>query len=208
MRLRALARTAAALVAAGTVLTACSGGSGAASDAGPAASSATPSATAMATDSAEAEPASDSSPSAADLGTPVAERDGSANGNAMRLGLYPVVRDGDTAVLNFTVTADQANEGSLSLYGLFSDDNGDAGDRSSDSSVDGVKLIDGKNGKAYLVASDGAGHCLCTIGLLGNGVDPGERRVLSATFAAPPEGVDSVSVFVPPFGTVPGVPVQ
>lgn len=208
MRLRTLARTTAAMVAAGTVLTACSGGSGSASNAGSSERSASPSATATATPPAEAAPSATSPSSGPDLGTPVAERDGSANGNAMRLGLYPVVRDGETAVLNFTVTADPANEGSLSLYGLFSDDNGDAGDRSSDSSVDGVKLIDGKNGKAYLVASDGAGHCLCTVGLLGNGVDPGERRVLSATFAAPPEGVDSVSVFVQPFGTVPGVPVQ
>ena len=81
-----------------------------------------------------------------------------------------------------------------------SDSTGDA--------ADGLQLVDGKNAKLYLVASDGQGRCLCSRNLSNLFLDYGNPVPLSASFAAPPADITAVQVRIPGFGTVKNVPVQ
>ena len=74
--------------------------------------------------------------------------------------------------------------------------------------ADGLRLVDGKNAKLYLVASDGNGTCVCTGDLNGVFLEDDVPQLFSATFAAPPGDLTTVDVRVPTFGTVKGVPVQ
>jgi hypothetical protein len=153
------------------------------------------------------ESSSGSSP-ADDLGDPAATRTGSADGQKVSLQVWPVQRSGSTAVLNFAMTVDPAAKQAVSLFELFGDANSDTGNNNSGASVDGVKLVDTENSKLYLVASDGAGNCVCTNTFSGASAQAGEVVTMSATFAAPPEDVTSVSVTVPTFGTFTDVPVR
>jgi hypothetical protein len=74
--------------------------------------------------------------------------------------------------------------------------------------VDGVQVIDAKNKKVHLVASDGNGQCLCSRNLSSAFIALRQTMVFGATLAAPPDGVDKVDVAIPRFGTFTGVPVQ
>ncbi|MFL1426627.1 MULTISPECIES: hypothetical protein [unclassified Nocardiopsis] len=68
------------------------------------------------------------------------------------------------------------------------------------------ELVDTENGRVHRVARDGDGVCVCSraeeVYLL-----QGDVLVLSATFAAPPEGMDAIDVRLVLGGTFPGVPV-
>ena len=74
--------------------------------------------------------------------------------------------------------------------------------------ADGLSLVDVKNSKLYLVASDGAGTCLCSRGLSGVFLSRNLPAIFSATFAAPPADITTVDMRIPTFGTVRNVPVQ
>lgn len=141
----------------------------------------------------------------AQLGQPAGTRTSSSSGQPLEITLYPVVRDGSTAHLNLTMTS--PGDAVLSVGSLLSDANPEASD-STGTAADGIQLVDGKNAKLYLVASDGAGHCLCTRDLRFLTLKDGAQVILSATFAAPPADVATVDVVVPSFGTVKDVPVQ
>jgi len=117
------------------------------------------------------------------------------------------VRDGGVSHLNFTLTSDAKEENKVQIADLLSDSNNQASDKGA-WAADGLQVIDGKNSKLYLVASDGQGQCLCSRQLLGKYVFAGQPMVLSATFAAPPADVTTVDVRVPGFGTVVRVPVS
>jgi hypothetical protein len=178
------------------------------------------SASSTAAETGSASPSSTESPSDAssdassgetpadDLGDPAATRTGSADGQKVSLQVWPVKRSGSTAVLNFAMTVDPAAKQAVSLFELFGDANSDTGNNNSGASVDGVKLVDTENSKLYLVASDGAGNCVCTNTFSGASAQAGEVVNMSATFAAPPEDVTTVSVTVPTFGTFTDVPVS
>ena len=140
-------------------------------------------------------------PALAGLGQPVVTRRGAIDGKKVELQLYQVVRDGAVSHLNFTLTGDR-----VQIADALADGNYDAIDRDG-RTADGITLVDGKNAKLYLVASDGDGHCLCSRDL--SAVLLGEEPTLvSATFANPPADVTTVDVRVPSFGSLPRVPVQ
>lgn len=122
---------------------------------------------------------------------------------AIELKLYPLRRDGATSQLNFTLEGGDRTQ----LAQTFSDGNNQAIDQTA-FAADGIQLIDGKHAKAYLVASDGNGQCLCSRGLENVFVFAGAQTIISATFAAPPADVTQVDVRIPVFGTVSRVPVQ
>jgi hypothetical protein len=151
----------------------------------------------------------DASTETAELGEPVATRKASVNGYQMRVDMYPVERRGSLADLNFTLTMVKAEDpdDELQVSNLLSDGNYDSVD-STGFAIDGVRLLDGANSKVHLAASDGNGACLCTRDLSGTFLEAGDSIVLSATYAAPPEDVEAVSVQVPKFGTFTDVPVQ
>jgi hypothetical protein len=70
--------------------------------------------------------------------------------------------------------------------------------------VNGVHLIDAVNKKKYLVVRDANKACLCS-GF--EGLEKGQRANLWAKFPAPPEGVQKVTVIVPGFEPLEGVPI-
>ena len=124
---------------------------------------------------------------------------------------YPIRRSGTLSVLDFTLSRPAADPGedteNAPAEHHFDDRNSTTGDRSP-YSVDGVKLIDTKNRKAYLVASESGGRCLCSTGVNVISVETGETYSFYATFAAPPAAVTDLEVNVPRFGAIPRVPVH
>ena len=82
----------------------------------------------------------------------------------MTLNVFPIRRSGTLSVLDFTLGLPPAEPGQESetvlLSTTFDDGNSSTGDRTP-YSVDGVKLVDSRNRKAYLVASETRGRCLC-----------------------------------------------
>ena len=89
-------------------------------------------------------------------------------------------------VASLAMTVDPNAAEDLRLYDLFGDNESDTGNADSPASVDGVKLVDTRNSKLYLVASDGAGSCVCTNSFSGNSAKPGDVVNMSATYAAAP----------------------
>lgn len=76
------------------------------------------------------------------------------------------------------------------------------------SDADGISLIDTANSKRHLVARDSEGECVYTRGLVGTSLAAGERVGITATFAAPPQGTETMDVLVPDVGTFPAVPIS
>ena len=128
----------------------------------------------------------------------------------MTLTVYPIRRSSTLAVIDFTLSIAPAAPGeepkSLLLTTQFDDRNSRTGERSP-YSVDGVKLIDTENRKAYLVASETSGRCLCSNDLDALNAKSGETHSFYATFAAPPAGVTELEFNLPRFGAIPRVPV-
>lgn len=72
--------------------------------------------------------------------------------------------------------------------------------------VGGVYLDDTVHHMSYRPARSG-GECVCSTGLDGFAVGPGEVQYLSATFAAPPADVHHVDVHLPSVGVLRDVPI-
>ena len=168
--------------------------------------------------SAPAPPSTAGSPSSAGqtpaptVGTPsaqpsaqvVATRTSTDEGVPLTIELYPLVRNGNLTELNLTLRAD--SEDKYQVADIFADNNYQSSDFSGHT-VDGIQLVDGKNSKLYLVASDGKGNCLCSRGLASVFIADNEPVLLSATYAAPPPDVTEMSVRIPSFGVITNVPV-
>jgi hypothetical protein len=76
--------------------------------------------------------------------------------------------------------------------------------KASHDEVSGVHLIDNANKKKYLVVRDAAGHCACSTL---KKVEKGAKVNLWAKFAAPPANVEKITVVVPDFQPIDGVPI-
>ena len=70
--------------------------------------------------------------------------------------------------------------------------------------ISGVHLLDTANKKKYLVVRDASRKCSCAEFKV---IEPGRRLNLWAKFAAPPAGVQKVTVVVPLFQPVESVPI-
>lgn len=73
-------------------------------------------------------------------------------------------------------------------------------------SLTGLYLIDPGGLKKYLTVLDAKESCVCSDNL--SNVQPGGRLDLFATFAAPPPEVATVTVVIPSFQPISGVPVS
>lgn len=127
-----------------------------------------------------------------------ASRDG---GPFLQASVYGVYRDGDQArlALGVTVTGDNSQGLSARLTDLFTIEHG-----SDDPSLDstGLTLVDSAKHKAYLVARDAQGKCLCPDSPeVGAGI-----TTLMISVHAAPEG-KSIDVVLPKFGVLPGIPI-
>ncbi|MGH6925312.1 MAG: hypothetical protein ACRED5_16395 [Propylenella sp.] len=69
----------------------------------------------------------------------------------------------------------------------------------------GAYLLDAANKKKYTVVRDSEKKCVCS-GL--EAIEPGKKMNVWATFPAPPEGVTQVTVVVPLFEPIEGVPIN
>jgi len=154
-------------------------------------------------------PADPNQPPAGDqLGQVVATRTSASDGDKVVLRLYPVQRDQTTSHVNLTLSSGSASStDSVSINQMLSDGNSSSSDKSP-WTADGLQLVDGKNSKLYLVASDGQGQCVCSRELIAVRLKNGAPVLISGTFAAPPADVTSVDVRIPSFGVVKNVPVQ
>ena len=113
-----------------------------------------------------------------------------------RIDIKDLKRDeGGTVTLRFQLTTeDQRTFGECDLRDI----GANCGE------VNGVHLIDAVNKKKYLVVRDANRACLCS-GF--KGLAKGQRANLWAKFPAPPEGVRKVTVIVPGFEPIEGVPI-
>jgi hypothetical protein len=139
----------------------------------------------------------------------VAVGTGSKAGTPFTFRLVELRRSGATAVLNATLTVDERADGSMRVGDLFDDGlvqrlKGRRGDEGADV-FDGVALIDTEDSRKYLVARDATGRCVCSARLARVIARPGVPVSLTATLAAPPDGVTQVDVVVPNVRTFPGV---
>lgn len=99
-------------------------------------------------------------------------------------------------------------ETSFNIGGALSDNAPNVADSGSNA-PDGIRVIDGKNKKVHLPASDGKGQCFCNPRELGvTDLSVGDSTLISVVFAAPPQDVERVDVQVPPFGTFTQVKVS
>ncbi len=220
--MRSIPRPAAVLTAAllsGSLLVGCSGLPGSPPPNPPSSAATEPPSVPPTTpsDPTSADPTSTGSPtggptgSPSSAGPPAGTKAATIDGQRLTLNVFPIRRSGTLSVLDFTISRPAADPGetpkTLLLSTTFDDQNSSTGDRSP-YSVDGIKLIDTKNRKAYLVASEGGGRCLCSTGVNVISVEPGAMYDFYATFAAPPAAVTDLEVNVPRFGAIPDVPVQ
>lgn len=168
-------------------------------------------------DPASTDPSSTGSPTGAPSASPspaeppAATRTATIDGQRVTLTVFPLRRTGTLSVLDFTLGRPAAETGqesdTLLLTTSFNDNNSSTGDRGP-YSVDGIRLVDSRSRKAYLVASETGGRCLCSNDLNTLSLKPGDTYDFYATFAAPPAAVTELDVNVPRFGAIPRVPVQ
>jgi hypothetical protein len=69
----------------------------------------------------------------------------------------------------------------------------------------GVYLIDASNKKKYAVVRDSEKNCICSTV---EAVEPGKKMNIWATFPAPPSDVSKITVVVPTFEPIEGVPIN
>lgn len=214
-----------AIFAAVATLTACTGGektvtviatptAGAstapgATRAGETASSAATSAAGSATESVAGTPSA-AAGGPADNAPALAAREATkANGGKYKVEVLELRRNGSLMVLELRYT--QVDPGIASIGYKFNV----SGDPQDDS-LSGIYLVDGANKKKYLVARDAQKQCVCSTGLNSvvlNGPklassDAPATTLLSASFAAAPEGVTALDVYIPTLGTIRDVPVS
>jgi hypothetical protein len=108
---------------------------------------------------------------------------------------------GRTVTLRFALTNDGDEE--YELWDHF-------GEFVNDWSMGGVYLFDDANSIKYLSLREGdtAEGCVCTVLETSiEEIEPGDRREFFVKFPAPPKATDTVSIVLPPLGTVDAVEI-
>lgn len=133
----------------------------------------------------------------------LAKHDGGLYGQPVTAKITSLIRDGGTVTLSYTLTNNSTdNIGGFVIFkqsALVTDS--DAGE------ADGLTLVDGQEKKKYLVAQDAQGDCVCSVPGTEN-LDAGETMGLSATFAAPPEKIDHITVQISGFEPFYQIPIK
>jgi hypothetical protein len=78
--------------------------------------------------------------------------------------------------------------------------------------VSGVYLVDAQGKKKYLVLRDATNRCICSTGIYRSGeaikgLDTGKEATMWAKFPAPPASVSKISLAVPHFPILDGLPL-
>lgn len=146
---------------------------------------------------------------------PIAAIDGTAPFD--RVEILDLRRSGDTVTLDFVIEVSEGAGGERGtsdrfaggpdLFGPLSDE-GEAGPSDARRrAVSGVTLIDHDNANRHLVLRDSSGQCLCTRFPDGLASENSRNRH-SAQFPAPPADVTSMTVEIPTFPAIDGVPLR
>lgn len=146
---------------------------------------------------------------AGDGQTPVARRMGSIDDQPLLLELLPLRRHGQVTTLTLRLTL--ASDTDTDYFVDFDDgvvqERRSTGEDLTNTSMDGITLIDAEHASQYLVARTSDNDCVCDVGADHSFV-PRKPEVMSATFGAPPPEVTSVDVRIPGFGTFTDVPLS
>ena len=155
-------------------------------------------------------------PPAAATGDPIV----SVEGTSPWIGadILDLRRDGDVVTLDFTIRTDDSDPNGTFFADVFTSnsdtaaglrDRGVPGWPSSRLryTVSGVTLIDRTNANRHLVLRDSDEVCLCTEYADIN-VDPNSTLRHSAQFPAPPADVTEMTVEIPTFPSIDGVPIR
>jgi hypothetical protein len=130
---------------------------------------------------------------------PLASTDGEQPG--LRVEVTELKRAGNIVTLKFMLI-NESSEAFSFEYGL-----GDPAMSAADyNAIGGVHLIDNEGRKKYQVIRDANQNCVCSKGL--GPVQPEARMTLWARFPAPPPEVETVSVMIPHFIPMDGVPLS
>ncbi|WNB86075.1 hypothetical protein [Cellulomonas sp. ATA003] len=143
-------------------------------------------------------------------------RETTAGSTPLRVDLNEVAVSGEVMTVLFTVHNLAEDTDNWQVGQFFDDGTSTApldadGERGEETSTlrafttDGVTVVDAVNGMAHRAAYDTAGACACSGGLSNTFVGAGTALVLSTSFAAPPEDVDTVTVQIPGAGSFDGV---
>lgn len=130
----------------------------------------------------------------------------SDGGPFLQASVYGVYRQGDEArlALGLTIVGEGSEGQTLRAVGLLARTHGDADDPSLYDST-GLTLVDLTARKAYLVARDAEGACLCSSS---PDLASVATTVMKAQFAAPPSDATHIDVVVPKFGVLRDVPIS
>lgn len=112
----------------------------------------------------------------------------------------------DTLTLIFTLTNDGSEVVHYSIF--FAEDEYSSPGDPQTHDVSGAYLVDTKNRRKHLVLRDTDRACLCSAGLITTRLEPGGEAVLFTKFSAPPPDVATLSVVVPHFPVIEGVPIS
>jgi len=138
----------------------------------------------------------------------IASRVGTVNGGPVRLDILELSRDGKTATLSLRLVYSRNAGDRVQVGDSFGDGATDDGESFSESSLDGISLLDTEKGKRYRVFRDESGRCVCDRELSDVYVAPGQPVLMSATFDAPPEDLKDIDVLVPRFGAFRDIPIE
>jgi hypothetical protein len=126
---------------------------------------------------------------------PVARGEGEFTG--IRVEIQELKQSGDTLTLRFTLLSDSDQE--FDTNGKFT------GEASGSRNVGGIYLLDPSN-KKYPVVLDEKKRCLCSESV--ENIKPRSSMNLWAKFKAPAEDVQAITVVIPHFLPIEGVPVS
>lgn len=134
----------------------------------------------------------------------VATRRGSLEQVPVTATVFPLMRSGDLASINVVISSTSGR--AFRILEHLSDHNPELSARRL-RTVDGVRLLDSRQKKAYLPATTSTGECLCSPA----NTDMLERYTeltISVVFASPPPDLEHIDVVIPVFGTVTDVPIR
>lgn len=123
--------------------------------------------------------------------------------------LNNVVANDATMTVNFTMTNNEES-GNVQVKDRFNNGlrEAEGAEGTADTfSADGVYVVTEEK-KRYLVGRDDKGVCACSGNLSNMFVNSGGSMTFSAVFAAPPEQISTVDVFIPTVGTFTDVPLE
>lgn len=148
----------------------------------------------------------------------IATRETVDNDIPLGVDLNAVTVSGKIMTVLFTAHNLDKDDQRWQIAGFFDDGSGNApldsdGKRSEQfdvmlmDSTDGITVLDTVNGALYHAAYDSARSCLCDVDLGNSFVASGQAIVLMTAFAAPPEDVETVTVYIPGAGSFDNVPL-